>query len=335
MNFVAKFSGRELKGYELANIRNAYSRQRNVELSRRMSIKPKHRKLHKDYRAKLIETVVSILKEGNPTYFAFEGACRQSVRSLLCIEGWSWGEADTASTEIVLTALNRVGAKRPTWSQGQPEYRGEDFHGTTRRCANPRCGSVLDENQRLYCCEHCGDTVRKRRYEKDHKEQIVAQKRIYKARKRLENPEAFREKQRASREMTLDKHPPRQCLECAKFFKAFPSDPSKYCSQDCRHAKNRVKIMRPCATCGTEFAVTKKSDDRKYCTMKCKYARNIEDKERACPVCRTRFYLKRPSHKTKTCSRACGKILAKRGPMPTPKASNFNCEAVTPQSDAA
>lgn len=313
---------RPLAPYELSNIRKHASMQDNARLNMRIHNRAKRRKLHEDLRAQLVDTVVVILKQGYPTLFEHEGTCRHSVRSFLCVEGWGWDEADISSADIVLTALNRIGAKRPTWSQGQPEYRGEEFHGTLRRCMNPRCRSILEGSNRIFCSEHCGDVVRKKRYEDANKARLIAMKLVYQQRKRQADPEAYRQWQRESTARSLEKHEPRQCVECGKYFKAFPSDPARYCSVDCRHAKNRVNIMRPCATCGTEFSVTKKSDGRKYCSMKCNYERNIADKTRDCLVCKTQFQVWRPSKRQKTCSRKCGVALGRYGPKA------FQCEAV-------
>jgi hypothetical protein len=336
MNVVTKITGRELTGYELANIRNAYSRQRNIEIDRRISIKPKVRKLHKDYRASLIETVVVTLKEGKPTHFALEGTCRHSVRSLLCVEGWGWNEADTASADIVRTALGRIGATRPSWWQGQREYRGEEFHGTLRRCINPRCRCLLEEDQRLYCSEHCGQAVRQKRYEETNKERVAAQKRVWATRQMEADPEGRRQRLREIRARYIARCETRDCAHCGKQFNMEHSSKSnRFCSIECYHNYGRINETRSCDKCGANFFVRKKSDTKRFCSRECGYSRNDVRKERSCVVCFGRFYVPYKSSVVRTCSRKCGAALRRYGPTPVPQTNKFNCEAVTPESDAA
>lgn len=85
--------------------------------ARREQSAPK-RQLNRDRLNRLVASVSSILKEGEPTKFAMEGACRHGLRSQLCAEGWIWAHADAAAADIVAKALSRIGAQRPTWARG-------------------------------------------------------------------------------------------------------------------------------------------------------------------------------------------------------------------------
>lgn len=296
MNFVAKFTGRALSDEEIRIVRSAYERQIIRETKKRIAARSKPRKLHVDLRTRLIETVVVILKEGRPTLFALEGTCRHHVRSFLCVEGWGWSEADIGSFEIVRTALNRLGAKRPSWADGQPEYRGNGFHGNMRRCINQKCHALLEDNQKLYCSDHCRHYVNVSRWMERNKEHALAQKVINRAKRKAADPEAFKAKQREYQRRQDEKRPVRECVLCGKPYKA--NKTQRYCSDDC------------------------------------KYKRNEAEKERACVVCFSRFFVRWASDRTVTCSRKCGAQLARYGPA-KPAQSNFNCEAVSPESDAA
>ena len=297
MNFVAKFSGRALSKEELKILRISAERQNNREARKRANRKSKPRKLHKDLHASLVETTVIILRQGYPTVFEYEGSCRHQVRSYLCVEGWGWDEADRASENVVLTALNRLGAKRPTAAEAKPEYRGEEFHGTYRRCMNPRCRSLLEEQQKLYCCDHCRRYVITTRWEENNKEKARIQRAVSQAKCKRENPQAYRIKRQRYEALRKERRPVKQCLTCKGFAKMLP-----------------------------------RSD---YCSKACHYGRNKAAKERSCVICFARFSVRYQSEKTRTCNPRCSAFLRERGPTPVPQTSNFNCEAVTPESGAA
>ena len=136
------------------------------ERSREKVGKPhKPRKLKKEYRRRLIQGTATILKMAEPTPFAFEAFCRHEMRSGLCLRGWPWADADAAAAEIVAAALNMVGARRPTWQQGQPEYVqfGVVLEERTRCVV---CGWKLPEGHRLYCSSTCFEV---KRHDRRHK----------------------------------------------------------------------------------------------------------------------------------------------------------------------
>lgn len=122
------------------------------------------RRLNKDRRRHLVTTVAKILMAGEPTKFSFEAPCRHGIRSSLCAQGWHWQEADTIAADIVATALRRIGAQRPNWQQGQPEWTQDGFAPILRtRCVH--CGRPLPESDgtnRIYCSEACSNVHRGR-----------------------------------------------------------------------------------------------------------------------------------------------------------------------------
>lgn len=118
-------------------------------------IAPKKRfKVNKDRRAYIVRIISSILAGAEPTRFAFEATCRHAVRSRLCLNGWSWAAADDLAADIVKDALRRLGAKRPTWKEGQPEYTQDGFAPILRtRCI--RCHGPLEDDRPKFCSHWC------------------------------------------------------------------------------------------------------------------------------------------------------------------------------------
>jgi hypothetical protein len=126
--------------------------------------KAKPRRLSKDRRRQLVAIVANILRSGEPTKFTFEATCRHAIRSRLCLQGWRWAEADTIAADIVATALRSIGAQRPAWKEGQPEYTQDGFAPILRtRCAH--CGRPLpdsDGTRRIHCSSVCANVRRSR-----------------------------------------------------------------------------------------------------------------------------------------------------------------------------
>lgn len=121
---------------------------------RRAEKKAAPRKLNRDRRGHLVDTVAAIMRNTEPTPFAAEAPCLHFIRSRLCLKGWAWGEADTLAAEIVASALKRIGARRPTWKQGQPEWTQEGFAPIARtRCV--QCRRPLPEDRPRFCDDHC------------------------------------------------------------------------------------------------------------------------------------------------------------------------------------
>lgn len=112
------------------------------------------RKLNAGFRSRLIDVTASVLRRGEPTVFAFEGLMRTSIRARLCLKGWGWDDADIAADGVVAAALNMIGAERPDWRQGQPDYVND---GAARmeltRCAH--CGRSLPDGKWKFCSTQC------------------------------------------------------------------------------------------------------------------------------------------------------------------------------------
>lgn len=143
------------------------AQEREAVKARRKRKQKAARKLKREHRRRLIDGVAEILKQGEPTKFAFEAFCRHDLRSGLCLAGWPWADADTAAADVVQAALRLIGAYRPSWQQGQPEYVqfGVSFIERTR-CVT--CHGKLPEGHRLYCSSTCFESKRIERRQRFH-----------------------------------------------------------------------------------------------------------------------------------------------------------------------
>lgn len=76
------------------------------------------------------------------------------IRSGLILQGgWRWRDADAAARDVVRSALRRIGARRPSWQQGQPEFTQFAVLYERTRCV--RCGWKLPEGHRRFCSRRC------------------------------------------------------------------------------------------------------------------------------------------------------------------------------------
>lgn len=78
------------------------------------------------HREALVTALVGVLRDqreaGAPSWFSVEGVSIAVIRAELCLEGLPWPLADWAARDVVGEALARVGAERPPWQEGQPEF---------------------------------------------------------------------------------------------------------------------------------------------------------------------------------------------------------------------
>ena len=169
--------------------------------------------------AEVVANVAAILATGDPTYFQYEGACRHGLRSSLVLDGWRWQRADDKAAEIIEAAFKLIGAKRPSWFEGQPEFANASHR---LYCANQKCQKPLKPNgsqwRQMYCSEPCRKRAKCDRYARDHRAEQAAASATWRAAKRNES--------------TL-----RDCEWCSRPF--LPLDytgkkPQRFCSTTCR-----------------------------------------------------------------------------------------------------
>jgi hypothetical protein len=139
----------------------------------RESLKAQRRKL-KAEREALVNALVMLLRDareaGAPSWFTLEGPAVAVIRAQLCLERWPWPAGDWAARDVVGEALARVGAERPSWQEGQPEWTdGGAIRVERTGCAE--CGKPLPEGHKLFCSRRCGQAARARRYWRDRAEE--------------------------------------------------------------------------------------------------------------------------------------------------------------------
>lgn len=216
-----------------------------------------------------IDDTMAVLETFRLSKFEREGDCRSGIRSTLCLRGHSWGIADATAADVVKEALRRIGAERPPWYMGQPEYaEGRE------RCL--RCSKFVAETDRAdgrrFCSKECA--------------------RIYKVMLAYE-PQDFRPHAR-------------DCLACGKTFCVPRTAPNKkYCSRKCAGHGEPLKPQN-CEWCGTEFQP--KRSGLRFCGRNCFSLFNIQNyrdthPERSCVICGTTF---RPGQALQeVCSKVC------------------------------
>lgn len=123
--------------------------------------KPRPRRLSRDKRRHLVDTVARLMKAAKEsgaaaTLLNFEGPCRHGLRSRLTLEGWGWQDADAIAADIVASALRQIGAQRPTWAEGQPEWSQQGAGALIDRIRCIHCHNPLEGIQRKFCSDLCG-----------------------------------------------------------------------------------------------------------------------------------------------------------------------------------
>jgi len=175
------------------------------------------RKLNRARRRHLIDRAATILRKGEPSKFQFEAACRHGFRSSFCLQGWSWIEADQAAADIVAAALLLVGAERPTWQEGQPEWT-QDGVLRVERDDCLRCRAPLPEGHYKFCSSECGLAYRNAIARRNDQEAANARTYAYFAAWSARQPE-------------------QPCQVCEAKFR--PNRPGqRFCSIQCRNVHN-------------------------------------------------------------------------------------------------
>lgn len=92
--------------------------------------------------------------EQTASIFGLEGPLRAGLRADFCRQGWGWNTADMTARELLAEVFARIGAERPTWNEGQPEWAIEAGTLIERtRCV--RCHAPLPEGHYKFCSRLC------------------------------------------------------------------------------------------------------------------------------------------------------------------------------------
>lgn len=91
--------------------------------------------------------------------FGLEGPLRHSIRSDLCLQKWSWSDADDMAREILGMVFLVLRANRPSHDEGQPDW-AISTNILTERTLCVRCHAPLPEGHFKYCSDLCGNASR-------------------------------------------------------------------------------------------------------------------------------------------------------------------------------
>jgi hypothetical protein len=189
-------------------------------------------------RARLADVALAILRDGHSSPFEFEGALRHGIRSALCLESWSWTDADRAAAETVRKAFSLLGVKRPEWHEGQPEARERDpRYDFYRRCLS--CGDLIDpDGASSHCSWYCVRISVNRTYRQQHQERVAVAVKL----RRAVNPERRKAQQRRAYLRWKEKGWLEPCETCGKQFHVRTGTDrpaSRYCSRECYWNRNK------------------------------------------------------------------------------------------------
>ena len=266
---------------------------------------------------RMVEDTIAILKAGEPTRFAFEGACRQGIRRSLVLTGWRWQDADANAALVIETAFKRMGVERPDWWQGQWEYADTD---TSRGwCAHTRCHKPLPIDRKSsngtpvkYCGIECKQAAHSARIQRDGNKYALAEWLAV----------------CADRSHKTIEERSGNCEACGTPFLSRVAS-AKFCSHVCFARAVTKHPDKPCERCGTMFKPRYNAGKgiSRFCSTACSAearAAATPRPKRTCLTCNATFTPKYPSDKKRYCSAFCNPTAPKRAP------SLFQCDDRSP-----
>lgn len=293
--------------------------------------KPK-RIINGEKRKHVVDQVVQMLRAWRSTPFENEAAARHGLRSGFCIDGHPWRMSDHEAEAIVAEAFRRIGAKRPSFEEGQRQYTIPPENCSWCGVAIPEELNVGDHSTRFCCAEHAKLSLMYRDFRvRDHQDRAYADARAII--RRTGNPalscghcgRIFRP-QFAHSKFCSDgcyhasrvKHEPKDCENCGKTFKPIKIS-NRFCSTVCHGIAKRSLPMKQCLSCGETFRP--KNHDQKYCSQPCMYKGLSEHREkRICECCGTTFEANR--NRALYCSVSCQKRMTRMREGRFPKEIN-------------
>lgn len=298
----------------------------------------KPRQINRDRRQHLIQLAADILKRGTSSKFEFEASCHSGIRQSLCLQGWSWADADLAAADVVGSALNQIGAVRPTWYEGQPEWT-QPAYSPVERVLCERCATRIPHGRgdgtgtaARYCSDLCSRAARTDRHKRlsrlfgDATREIAvaayqANRRDAAADARIRACEGCGETYEntdgssrfCSRKCANQNAKSRvekidlRCDVCRKAFVAKAG--TRYCGAGCRNRAYRQRFKeqastQQCLACGETFQPDRKGV--RFCNLVCAAAyRNAGLSDRSCDTCKSIFRPRGPFDKRRYCSKRC------------------------------
>lgn len=259
-------------------------------------------------RRALIGETAEILATAELSKFEHEASCRHGIRTTLVMQGNAWTLSDEEAASIVTQALDRIGAVRPHFLEGQPEFTLSPGH----QCQ--RCGAPLGDEagHRRYCSRGCYESAK--RYRND----------FWQRTENIARAAAAYATAKANAAV-------RQCIVCGAPFKSTVAD-QMTCSRDCASRSRRTVHERACEHCGEPFRPHSLTKAGRFCSPVCAAAAQRKHLERGCAECGTPFLPK--SAGMKFCCHECS-VLARAKVERPPKVCHFCGHDFTPKTSHA
>lgn len=256
-------------------------------------------------RRQLVGQTAEILATAELSKFEHEASCRYGIRTTLVLQGNAWQLSDDEAASIVTQALDRIGAVRPEFPQGQPEF----TYSPKYQCQ--RCGAPLsdDAGHRRFCSEECRESAK--RYRNDFWQRIEDGARAAAAYATAKANAAVR-----------------QCIVCGSPFKA-TTESTHTCSRDCAARSRRTVYERPCQHCGDPFRPHSLTKAGRFCSPECSAAAQRKHLEQPCAECGTPFLPSKAG--MKFCSHECSRLARAKVELP-PKVCRFCGHNFTPKA---
>jgi hypothetical protein len=242
-----------------------------------------------------VSAAIRILACGRFSPFEYEGPAVHGFRSALCLAGHPFRTAERHAVIVVTEALRRIGARRPSWAEAQPEWTTPGYSPVEYwYCQN--CGAPIDPTtnrngiQKKWCSALCAGAAADRRARRSGERQSRAMYFAGLAVKRAGRRAAvaavcltcgqgfvpkneFKDRQQfCSRHCYRIYRPAaRPCRQCGAEYQPTALH-QVYCSDRCNsaHKRARQRLSAPevlqCACCGTEFPFEPRA---KYCSVRC------------------------------------------------------------------
>ncbi|WDR07293.1 hypothetical protein PSQ90_07705 [Devosia rhodophyticola] len=245
--------------------------------------------LSKAKRQAIVEKVAVKMQDWRASPFQNEASFRHGLRAGLCLVGFSWHRSDLEASVIVSASLNKIGAVRPTWAEGQCEYLG-----AYDNCVH--CGHELSNDQIVHGDRFCDlDCVKAHRLSTGNQD-LTRYRELAKS---------------ATRIITISKRKKQICEQCGNsFVKRGNTDNGRYCTVKCAGEAKRTRPDLVCenSDCGTIFKANAqwKNSTHHYCSAACAHSdrdRWAPTYECECALCGKSFQAK--FKQAKFCSKSC------------------------------
>ena len=246
-------------------------------------------------RQRVVDDVTEILRGWRSTPFEHEGSLLAGLRSALCSRGHGWARADAEVRQVVAEGLRRLGAKRPTWEEGQWQH--TDSPDYCSWCKAPMDEMDRTRGQRFCSAECAKNTLERRSFQTFASKDLVGRS--------------------AYRLIAKLGSKPRSCKQCDKKFQSDRPD-ALFCSPRCasHHQKGDALLTEiACQWCGNDFMPD--NSRQRYCSHSChglahhqQMREQMAKVSRICECCSETFT---PSHERSIyCSKRCAGVMAKR-----------------------